>query len=194
MKVLGDCVRYITEKVKDQIEDVPVIPSEIPSMKLLDAKKKIKEKFGTEIENVSDHDLSPEEERCISEIVKEEMNSDFVYITHYPVQKRPAYTYEDEEDKGFTKSFDLLFRGLEIATGGQRQHEHIKLVEQLEKRSLDPKKFSFYLQSFKYAMPPHGGFGMGLERLTALYAGVDNVKEASLFPRDLNRIDKRIHE
>jgi len=83
----------------------------------------------------------------------------------------------------------LLFRGVEITTGGQRIHDYDKLVEAIKAKGLDPEKFTYYLQAFKYGMPPHGGFGMGLERLTAKLLGLENVKEATLFPRDLNRID-----
>ncbi len=99
------------------------------------------------------------------------------------------YTYEDENDKGFTKSFDLLFRGIEITTGGQRVHDYDILIEKIKAKGLNPEKFSFYLQAFKYGMPPHGGWGMGLERLTAKLLGLENVKQATLFPRDINRID-----
>ena len=103
--------------------------------------------------------------------------------------KRPFYTHKDENDIGYAKGFDLLFRGVEITTGAQRIHKYDELVEALKQKGLNPDKFSFYLQAFKYGMPPHGGFGMGLERLTAKLLGLENVKEATLFPRDLNRID-----
>ena len=105
------------------------------------------------------------------------------------MSKRPMYSYEDENDPGYAKGFDLLFRGVEITTGGQRIHDYDKLVEAIKAKGLDPEKFTYYLQAFKYGMPPHGGFGMGLERLTAKLLGLENVKEATLFPRDLNRID-----
>jgi len=104
------------------------------------------------------------------------------------------YTMEDENDIGFTKSFDLLFRGVEITTGGQRRHDYDSLIEGIKMKGLDPEKFSYYLQAFKYGMPPHGGWGMGLERLTAKFLGLANVKEATLFPRDINRIDSRLSE
>ena len=139
-------------------------------------------------------DLEPEHERQICEWARSEQNSDFVFITHYPVSKRPFYTYEDEADPGFTKSFDLLFRGLEITTGGQRVHNYENLVERAKAKGLDPEKFSFYLQAFKYGMPPHGGSATGLERFTARMLNLPNVKEATLFPRDLNRIDILLHE
>lgn len=134
-------------------------------------------------------DLEPEQERAICEWARRERGSDFVFITHYPVAKRPFYTYEDESDPGFTKSFDLLFRGLEITTGGERVHDYDTLVGKMRGKGLDPEKFSFYLQAFKYGMPPHGGSATGLERLTARLLNLPNVKEAALFPRDLNRID-----
>ena len=99
------------------------------------------------------------------------------------------YTMEDPEDPGYTKSFDLLFRGVEITTGGQRRHEYQNLIDGIKMKGLDPENFSYYLQAFKYGMPPHGGWGMGLERLTAKLLGLANIKEATVFPRDINRID-----
>ena len=134
-------------------------------------------------------DLEPEDERWLSEWAKREKGSDFIFITHYPLSKRPMYTYEDPDDLGYTRSFDLLFRGVEITTGGQRRHEYESLIEGIKMKGLDPEKFSYYLQAFKYGMPPHGGWGMGLERLTQKMLNLANVKEATLFPRDINRID-----
>ena len=100
---------------------------------------------------------------------------------------------EDSEDPGYTKSFDLLFRGVEITTGGQRRHNYENLIEGIKMKGLDPEKFSYYLQAFKYGMPPHGGSSTGLERFTARMLELPNVKEASAFPRDLNRIDTLLH-
>ena len=158
-----------------------------PYMKLREAQALIKEKTGADKTN--EPDLEPEDERWLCEYAHNELNSDFVFVTHYPVSKRPFYTYEDENDLGFTKSFDLLFRGVEITTGGQRVHDPLKLVEKMKAKGLNPDNFSFYLQAFKSGIPPHGGWGMGLERLTQKFTGVANVKEATLFPRDINRID-----
>lgn len=171
---------------------IPNVPESIPSLKLREAQQLIFEKTGKD--NRTDPDLEPEDERWLCEWSKKEHNSDFCFITHYPVSKRPFYIYEDENDVGFTKSFDLLFRGVEITTGGQRRHNYESLLEGLKNKKLDPEKFSYYLQAFKYGMPPHGGWGMGLERLTAKFLGLQNVKEATLFPRDINRIDKRLSE
>ncbi len=158
-----------------------------PHMKLREAQQLIKEKTGEDKTN--EPDLEPEDERWLCEYAHNELQSDFIFITHYPVSKRPFYTYEDENDLGFTKSFDLLFRGVEITTGGQRVHDPVKLEEKMKAKNLNPENFSFYLQAFKSGIPPHGGWGMGLERLTQKFTGVANVKEATLFPRDINRID-----
>jgi nondiscriminating aspartyl-tRNA synthetase len=158
-----------------------------PFMKLREAQQLIKDKTG--VDKTNEPDLEPEDERWLCEYARTELGSDFVFITHYPVSKRPFYTYEDENDKGFTKSFDLLFRGVEITTGGQRVHNKSELIERMKAKNLNPENFSFYLQAFQYGIPPHGGWGMGLERLTQKFCGVQNVKEATLFPRDINRID-----
>jgi len=167
--------------------EFPIIENKIPVFKLREAQEIIYKETGRD--NRNEPDLEPEDERFLCVWSKKEHNSDFIFITHYPVGKRPMYTMEDSEDVGFTKSFDLLFRGVEITTGGQRRHDYDNLIEGIKMKGLDPEKFSYYLQAFKYGMPPHGGWGMGLERLTAKFLGLSNVKEATLFPRDINRID-----
>ncbi|OHA64236.1 MAG: aspartate--tRNA(Asn) ligase [Candidatus Wildermuthbacteria bacterium RIFCSPHIGHO2_01_FULL_48_27b] len=178
MAALERTMRLIVDKV-----GLPVVmPEKIPVLKLREVQKIL----GV---STDEPDLEPEHERAICEWALKEHNSDFVFVTHYPVSKRPFYTYEDENDKGYTKSFDLLFRGLEITTGGQRVHNHDELVDRMKGRGLKPELFSYYLQAFKVGMPPHGGSATGLERLTARLLNLPNVKEATLFPRDLNRID-----
>lgn len=166
---------------------LPTTPETFPSMKLREALELIYKETGRD--NRAEPDLEPEDERWLSEWALREEGSDFLFITHYPVSKRPMYTMEDPEDPGYTKSFDLLFRGVEITTGGQRRHQYDNLVEGIRNKGLDPEKFSYYLQAFRYGMPAHGGWGMGLERLTQKMLGLANVKEATLFPRDINRID-----
>ncbi len=189
MAVLENAIRAIVLAVSEEHPGIfekfgveaPLLPEKIPVLKLREAQKLL---------NVEEApDLEPEQERALCEWAKKEHGSDFVFVTHYPVSKRPFYTYEDEADKGFTKSFDLLFRGLEITTGGQRVHNYDDLVARMQAKGLNPEKFSFYLETFKVGMPPHGGIGMGLERLTARLLNLANVKEAALFPRDINRID-----
>ena len=166
---------------------IPEVPENIPAMKLREAQEIIKKETGEDC--TKEPDLEPQHERWLCEYAKKKYDSDFIFITHFPVSKRPFYTYEDESDPGYTKGADLLFRGIEITTLAQRIHKYAELVEALKKKGLNPDKFGFYLQAFKNGMPPHGGFGMGLERLTAKLLGLENVKEATLFPRDLNRID-----
>ncbi|VAW32933.1 Aspartyl-tRNA synthetase @ Aspartyl-tRNA(Asn) synthetase [hydrothermal vent metagenome] len=192
-------LRYINEHLKETCAKefallkakLPTLPNEIPSMKLREAQELIFKETGAD--KRKEPDLEPEDERFLCEWAKREKNSDFVFVTHYPVTKRPMYTFEDPDDIGYTKSFDLLFRGIEITTGGQRWHKYEDIVAGIKEKGLDPEKFSFYLQTFKYGMPPHGGWGMGLERLTQKFLNLANVKEASLFPRDINRIDTLLH-
>ncbi|MFA5087326.1 MAG: aspartate--tRNA(Asn) ligase [Candidatus Paceibacterota bacterium] len=173
--------------------EIPVVPQKIPTMKLREAQELIKKE--TDEDCTNEPDLDPAHERWLCEYATQNLGSEFIFITHYPASKRPMYTYEDEADPGFTKSFDLLFRGIEITTGGQRIHDYAKLVASIEKKGLDASKFSYYLQAFKYGMPPHGGLAIGLERLTEKLAGVENIREATLFPRDMHRIDNLLtHE
>jgi len=171
---------------------LPLMPDKIPVLKLREAQEILEKEFGAKA--LGEPDLEPEHERQICEWALKNHGSDFIFITHYPVSKRPFYTYEDEADPGFTKSFDLLFRGLEITTGGQRVHSYDSLVERLKSKGLKPEQFSYYLQAFKYGMPPHGGSATGLERITARMLLLPNVKEATLFPRDINRIDTRLSQ
>lgn len=197
MTIESDMIRFIIQRLKDRClnefsilkTELPLVPQEgiFPYMKLREAQELIKKETGEDKTN--EPDLEPEDERWLCQYAREKLGSDFIFITHYPVSKRPFYTYEDEEDKGYTKSFDLLFRGVEITTGGQRRHKYEDLVVGAKQKGLDPEKFSFYAQAFRFGIPPHGGWGMGLERLTQKFLGLQNVKEATLFPRDINRID-----
>ncbi len=167
--------------------EIPKVPQDILAMKLTDALALIKKETGAD--KTGAMDLEPEDERWLCEYAKKNHDSDFIFVTHFPTAKRPFYTYRDEANPTYTKGFDLLFRGVEITTGAQRIHNYDALIASLQEKGLDPEKFAFYLQAFKYGLPPHGGFGMGLERLTQKLCGLANVKEATLFPRDLNRID-----
>ncbi|MFC1645252.1 amino acid--tRNA ligase-related protein, partial [Patescibacteria group bacterium] len=137
-----------------------------------------------EIEGV---DIDPEGERLICEWVKKKYDSDLVFLTHYPSKARPFYAMPSE-DPQYTESFDLLFRGVEIATGGQRIHNLEKLIENMKKRGLEPKEFENYLEIFRYGMPTHGGWGMGSERIVQKILGLSNIKEAVLYPRDVKRL------
>ena len=166
---------------------IPEVPAEIPRMTLREAQALITKETGKDC--TKEPDLEPEHERWLCAYAAEKLGSEFIFITNFPTAKRPFYTYRDEKDPTYTKGFDLLFRGVEITTGAQRIHKYEDLISSMKDKKLNPEKFAYYLQAFKYGMPPHGGFGLGLERLTAKMLGIDNVKEAALFPRDINRID-----
>ncbi|MCM1193261.1 MAG: OB-fold nucleic acid binding domain-containing protein [Butyrivibrio sp.] len=182
----------------------------IPALKFSEAKALLKE-YGREAEQTEEaeggtdvtcgrqaaqtgrekesHDFDPEEEKALSEIIFRETGSEFVFVTHYPSDKRPFYAMDDPENPEETLSFDLLFRGLEITTGGQRIHDYEMQVEKMRSRGMNPEAFASYLMMHKHGMPPHGGLGIGLERLTARLLGFDNVRQASLFPRDIHRLE-----
>ncbi|MEK7609709.1 MAG: aspartate--tRNA(Asn) ligase [Patescibacteria group bacterium] len=167
--------------------NIPKVPEKIPQMTLREAQKLITKETGKDC--TKEPDLEPEHERWLCAYSAEKFGSDFIFITNFPTAKRPFYTYRDEKDPTYTKGADLLFRGVEITTLAQRIHKYDDLIASMKDKKLNPEKFSYYLQAFKYGLPPHGGFGLGLERLTAKLLNIDNVKEAALFPRDLNRID-----
>lgn len=195
MAVLEQSIRDIVSKVSEEHADIfpkfnttlPLVPSEaFPSLTLREAQ--------AILGAPEEPDLEPEQERAICEWAKREKGSDFVFITAFPTQKRAFYTYEEPSEAPLSRGFDLLFRGLEINSGAQRIHNYEDLVRKMLDRNLEPEKFSFYLQAFKYGIPPHGGSSTGLERITARMLELPNVKEATLFPRDINRIDKRLAE
>lgn len=160
---------------------------QIPAVRFDEIKRLVSEKYDRKIKNP--FDLEPEEETLISRYAKEEWDADFVFVTHYPSKKRPFYAMDDPKDTTFTLSFDLLFRGMEITTGGQRIHEYRKLLEKMEARGMTGEGMEQYLSAFKHGMPPHGGLGIGMERLTMKLMNEDNVRETTLFPRDLSRLE-----
>ena len=160
---------------------------QIPTVRFDKAKELVSEKYNRKIRNP--YDLEPEEEALIGRYFKEEYDADFVFVTHYPSKKRPFYAMDDPQDDKFTLSFDLLFHGLEVTTGGQRIHDYNQLKAKIAARSMEEEGMEQYLDTFKHGMPPHGGLGIGLERLTMQLLGEENVREACLFPRDLNRLE-----
>ena len=159
---------------------------QIPAVRFDRAKELVAEKYDRKIRNP--FDLEPEEESLIGRYFQEEYGADFVFVTHYPSKKRPFYAMDDPEDSRYTLSFDLLYHGLEITTGGQRIHDYRMLTEKIAARGMTEEGLVQYLDTFRYGMPPHGGLGIGLERLTMKLAGEDNVRETTLYPRDLSRL------
>jgi nondiscriminating aspartyl-tRNA synthetase len=165
---------------------VPSIPAEIPHIHFSDAQELILRRYGTDVRG--EPDLSPQDERWLGEWALQEFGSDFLFVTGYPMRKRPFYTHPDPERPEYSNSFDLLFRGTELVSGGQRLHRYGDYLAALEKAHLPVEPFESYLEAFKYGMPPHGGFGMGLERLLMQLVGASNIRLTTLFPRDLTRL------
>ncbi len=183
-------MRLLEQDYKKELDMLGVTLPEvgrIPAVRFDQAKELVSRKYDRKIRNP--YDLEPEEELLIGRYFKEEYGSDFVFVTHYPSKKRPFYAMDDPEDPKFTLSFDLMFRGLEVTTGGQRIHDYREITDKMEKRGMDPEDIASYLMIFKYGMPPHGGLGIGLERLTMRLLDEQNVREASLFPRDVTRLE-----
>ncbi len=180
---------YLIEHYSQELEllgaNLPHL-EEIPALTFREAKELISKTFKRKITDYED--FEPEEERLLCELIQKETNSEFVFVTHYPASKRPFYAMEDPEDKEVTLSFDLLYRGMEITTGGQRVHNYKEQVDKLRRKGMPVEEFESYLMMHKYGMPPHGGLGLGLERFTSRMLGQNNVRYATLFPRDINRV------
>ena len=183
--VVAGMVAGIHEHAADAVERsgarVPVVPEEIPVVHFRDALAMV----GAPED---EPDLAPEHERALGAWALEEHGSDFVAVEGYPMVKRPFYTHPQPDDTRWSNSFDLLFRGLELVTGGQRLHTPSSYDAAIRSRGEDPAAYAAYLQAFRHGMPPHGGFAIGLERWTARLAGVANIREVTLFPRDLHRL------
>jgi nondiscriminating aspartyl-tRNA synthetase len=165
---------------------LPVVPATIPHIHFSEAQELILRLHG--VDNRNEPDLAPQDERWLGEWAKNQYGSDFVFVTGYPMVKRPFYTHPDATRPAYSNSFDLLFRGLELVTGGQRLHRYPDYVKALDERSLPHEPFAAYLEAFRYGMPPHGGFAIGLERLLMQLTGIENVKLTTLFPRDIHRL------
>src|SRR3989344_5377596 len=164
----------------------------IPRLTLRESQEIIFKEFGRD--NRKEKDLTPQDEIDLCKWSKEKHGSDFVTITHFPTAKRAFYTMPDPKDEEYSLSYDLLFRGVEIMSGSQRINDYQKLVDTIKERGMDPKNFEMYLQAFKYGCPPEGGFSFGLERMTMHMLNLGNVREASLFPRDMERVDVRLSQ
>lgn len=165
---------------------LPDVPAEIPALHFVEAQELILRETGEDARH--EPDLAPAHERWLGDWAKREHNSDFLFVVGYPMVKRPFYTHPDPTRPGYSRSFDVLFRGLELVTGGQRLHRYDDYLGALEARGMDVEPFAGYLQAFKYGMPPHGGFAIGLERWVARLLELPNIRETTLFPRDINRL------
>lgn len=181
-------IAELTQNCPEELEmlgvQLPNIDS-FPAVRFQDIKDIVAEKYSRKYRDK--FDLEPEEEKLISRYAQEELGSDFMFVTNYPWKKRPFYT-KRSEDGDYTESFDMLFRGLEISTGGQRIHNYEEQRKAMEDKGLSPADFEDYLDLHKFGTPPHGGCGIGLERLTMKLLGKENVRETTLFPRDITRL------
>lgn len=160
---------------------LPAIPHEIPVLHFSEALRLV----GAPPD---EPDLAPEHERALGAWALEEHGSDLVAVEGYPMAKRPFYTHPQPDDPRWSNSFDLLFRGLELVTGGQRLHRPSEYDAAIRARGEDPAAYAAYLQAFRHGMPPHGGFAIGLERWVARLVEAANIREVTLFPRDLHRL------
>jgi nondiscriminating aspartyl-tRNA synthetase len=165
---------------------VPPVQEQIPHIHFVEAQELIYRLHG--VDERSEPDLSPQGERWLGEWAQKEYGSDFLFVTGYPMSKRPFYTHADPTRPGYSNSFDLLFRGTELVTGGQRLHLYADYCSALDKAQLPLESFETYLEAFRYGMPPHGGFAIGLERLLMQLTGVGNIRLATTFPRDIMRL------
>jgi nondiscriminating aspartyl-tRNA synthetase len=194
MTVLREAIAGMTALAAERAQDAmtllsvkaPEVPGEIPSLHFADAQELIARHTGEDPRG--EPDLSPAHERWLGDWALREHGSDFLFVTGYPMAKRPFYTHPDPARPGYSNSFDLIFRGQELVTGGQRLHRHADYLAALAERGEDPRPYAGYLQVFEHGMPPHGGFAIGLERWTARLTGAANVRQVTLFPRDLHRL------
>ena len=188
--VVAGMVAGAAERARPAVEllglDLPEVPARIPEIHFTDAQELLARRTGEDPRG--EPDLAPAHERWLSEWAREEHGSEFLYVTGYPMAKRPFYTHPDPDRPACSNSFDLLFRGLELVTGGQRLHRHADYLAALEARGEDPEAYGGYLRTFEHGMPPHGGFAIGLERWTARLTGAANIRQTTLFPRDLHRL------
>ncbi len=187
-------VKHVTENCAGILSRFGIapawIPPQIPRLKMREAQEIIKQRTG--VDHTLEKDLMPEDEKEIWRWAREVHHSDFVTITHYPTQKRAFYTMPDPQNPEYSLSYDLIFRGVELLSGSQRINNYDQLLAAMKSRGLNPDDFVMYLQAFKYGMPPEGGFSFGLERFTMLILELANIREASMFPRDMERVDVRL--
>jgi nondiscriminating aspartyl-tRNA synthetase len=189
-EVIAGIFMRLREKYSPELEllaaNLPDVPTEIPHIHFSQAQELILDRHGVDVRG--EPDLSPQDERWLGEWAQEQFGSDFLFVTGYPMAKRPFYTQPDPGRPGYSNSFDLLFRGTELVTGGQRLHRYQDYLAALASARLPVEPFETYLEAFRYGMPPHGGFAIGLERLLMQLLNLPNLRLTTLFPRDLSRL------
>jgi nondiscriminating aspartyl-tRNA synthetase len=172
--------------------ELPVMLDKTPTYSLREVQQKIFEEYGRDVRG--EKDTNPQDEREICEIVKKETGSDFVFIYGYPTRKKPFYVYPNPKEPEYNEGMDLICRGVEWLSGGRRINDYKQLEEHVKLWEMDPNKIKMFLEAFKYGVPPEGGFSFGAERITMQLLGLKNIREACMFPRDMNRIDERLSD
>ena len=194
--VIKHIFAQLQEKCAEELKLFSVsLPSTIgktPTLSLTEAQEKIFANTGRDIRG--EKDLNPEDEREICRIIKEETDSDLVFVYGYPTKKKPFYVYPNPENPEFNEGMDLLCRGVELLSGGRRVNDYEQLMRHVEEWGMDPEKIKLFLEAFKYGVPPEGGFAFGAERITMQVLGLKNVREAVMFPRDMERVDFRLNQ
>ncbi len=191
-QVAIEMLKHVEKECSDilaQYNIKPLLLNKIPRLTLRQAQEIIFKEFGRDVR--TEKDLNPSDEADICSWAAKEHKSDLVTITHFPTKKRAFYTMPDPEDPEYSLSYDLLFKGVEVLSGSQRINNYDELLAAITDRGMDPKTFEIYLQAFRFGCPPEGGFSFGLERLTMKVLELSNIREASLFPRDMERVDER---
>ena len=191
-------IRFIFERLDKECTEqlnlygvtTPKLSNKIPRIKMRDAQEIIFKRTG--VDHRKEPDLSPDDEKEICKYALEEYGSELIFVTHYPTKKRPFYTFPDPDDPEYTLSFDLIGKGVEWLTGGQRINDLDHLIKNAKERGIDLERSELYLQAFKFGCPPEGGWSFGSERITQGILGLANIREASLFPRDMERVDIRL--
>jgi len=194
MAVLRDVIAAMVTAVRERATTaagllnvmLPDVPAQLPELHFADAQELIARHAGWD--PAGEPDLSPADERWLCEWALREHGCEFLFVTGFPMVKRPFYTHPDPARPAFSRSFDLLFRGMELVTGGQRLHQSADYHAALAARGEDSAPYASYLQTFDHGMPPHGGFAIGLERWTARLTGAANVRQVTAFPRDVHRL------
>jgi nondiscriminating aspartyl-tRNA synthetase len=194
MALLTEVLRVMIQAIREEAADavallgltLPEVPADVPSIHFPEAQRLIATATGEDL--ADEPDLAPSHERFLGEWARSKHGSDFLYVTGYPAAKRPFYTHPEPGRPELTNSFDLIFRGLELVTGGQRLHRYEEYAAALAVRGLSEEPFRGYLDAFRHGMPPHGGCALGLERWVARLVDAPNVRETTLFPRDINRL------
>ena len=192
------CVKFILSEVGSKCANelkiyqatLPAVIEKTPAISLKEAQEKIFARTNRDVRN--EKDLNPEDEKDICQIIKEETGSDLVFVYGYPTRKKPFYVYPNPENPEVNEGVDLLCRGIEWSSGGRRINDYDQLLRHVKEWGMDPNKITLFLEAFKYGVPPEGGFALGLERLTMQILGLGNVREATMFPRDMERVDLKL--